>query len=122
MESGLSVAAALVDALRVVSDQAGQQVGAIEMGSRAGVDGGAAGDESFGCRPSRYVQGVKSARPPVAAPVWIGAEFKQYVHNRRVVGVTDDCRCVEGEAGIVQPARQIGMLTQKAPDSAGVVP
>jgi hypothetical protein len=122
MESGLSVAAALVDALRIVSDQAGQQVGAIEMRSCAGVDDGAAGDESFGCCSRGYVQPVESASPPVAAPVWVGSKLEQDIDYRGVVGVRDDRRRVKGEHRFVEPPSKIGMLTQKASDGAGVVP
>ena len=51
----LTVATALMHPPRLVGDQAGQQVRAVEVRGGARVDDGAGGDQAFGCRSRRRV-------------------------------------------------------------------
>ena len=112
MERSLAVAAALVDDSRIAGDQLAKRLGAIQMRGRARVNRCARGDESFRGRAGRRIQRVKSAGPPLAAPVRVGAEVEQHVDHRGIVGERDDGGSVEAEHGLIDPPAELGAFEE----------
>jgi hypothetical protein len=110
----LTITAALVHAGGVLGDEPNENVRAVEMRGRARIGNGAGSDQALRRRAGRTVQRMKPARPPLAPPVRVGAEFEQQVHDRKIVGVRNDRRGIEAEHGIVDPRAQLGMLLKEA--------
>jgi hypothetical protein len=99
----LAVAAALVHARRVGGKHVRQQVEAIEVRRGARVGNRAGGEEKLGGSRRRTVQRVEAARPPFAAPIWIGPQLEQRAGDIGVVCLNESWR-VEIEDRFVDDA------------------
>src|SRR6267378_6282188 len=89
MEWHLPIASTFIHARWILGDQASEEVGTIEVCRRASIGDSAGCDQPVGGGARRRVERVKSARPPIAAPVRVGTEVEQHVYHLRIFGEGD---------------------------------
>jgi len=88
----LPITTALVHTRWILGDHPRKKIQTIQVRGRASVGDGASRDQSVGGGPSRGVERVKSARPPIAPPIRICAEVEEHIDHRRITGVRHDRR------------------------------
>jgi hypothetical protein len=74
VEWHLSISPTFMHARWIVGDHPSEEVGTIEVRRGASIRDGASRNQSVRDVTSRRVERVKSARPPIAAPIRVGAE------------------------------------------------
>ncbi len=97
MEWGLPVPATLVNARGILGDHPSEQIGSIEMRGRTSIGDGARCNQFVGGGTGRGVKGVKSASPPIAAPVGVSAEGEKNIDHRWIASEGHDRWRIEGE-------------------------
>src|ERR1700730_2317582 len=122
MKWHLSIASTFMYAGWIVGDHPSEEIGTIEVRRRASVGDGACCDQSVGGGTSCSVERVKSARPPIAAPVRVCTEVEEHVDNRWIACEGHDGRRIEGEQRLVDPFAELRVLLEKAPHGICIMP
>ena len=122
MERCLAVATPLVHALRIRGEDGGEQIGTIDARRGAGVGDRAGGDQPIRDHAACGVERRKSARPPVAAPVRVGAELQECVDelHASAAGNGNERGRIEAKGGRVDDATQLFTKREQATQGRGV--
>jgi hypothetical protein len=110
----LTVATTLVNACRIVVEQFREDVRSVEARRGARVRNRAGGNQSVGDNPPRTVKRVKSAGPPAALSVRVGAELEEGLDQLEVAIPRDrDKRGrIEAEQRLVDCGPRLGVVRQ----------